>query len=199
MALDRDTAVRLLVSERSALLGYIYSIVRDWAMADDVFQEVSIVLLNKHDTIPDQGCFGGWMRTAARLEAMNLLRKSGRCPRPMGDAILDLLDAAWNAADAELPSGQMESLRACVKKLTDRAKHILHLRYGQGIKGTALAEQLQQPPNTVYVALSRIHQRLAKCIEERNEELKRAERQGGAGGGGLFAPGGSLIDGEDAT
>jgi len=72
MALDRDTAVRLLVSERSTLLGYIYSIVRDWAMADDVFQEISIVLLNKFDTIPDQSRFGGWMRTAARLEAMNL-------------------------------------------------------------------------------------------------------------------------------
>ena len=102
----------------------------------------------------------GWNRSTA-------LRKRGRGPRPLGDAVLDLLDAAWDAAGAawKILSDQLESLRDCMKKLTDRARHILHLRYAEGIKGEALAEALQQPPNTVYVALSRIHQRLAKCIE----------------------------------
>ncbi len=198
MALDRDTAVRLLVSGRSTLLGYIYSIVRDWGVADDVFQEVSILLLNKCEAIRDAGHFGGWIRSAARLEALNALRKRGRSPRPMGDAILDLLDAAWNAAETDTPSDQLESLRACMKKLTDRARHILRLRYSEGIKGAALAEALQQPPNTVYVALSRIHQRLAKCIEERTEEEKQESKQIGRRGveGPAFAPGRSSIPGE---
>jgi RNA polymerase sigma-70 factor (ECF subfamily) len=175
MPLDRDTAVRLLISGRAPLLGYIYSIVRDWATADDVFQEVSILTLRKCESIADAAQFGGWVRTAARLESLAALRKRGRGPRPLGDAVLDLLDAAWDSAGShvENPSDQLESLRDCMKKLTDRARHILHLRYVEGIKGEALAEALQQQPNTVYVALSRIHQRLAKCIDEQMAERKK--------------------------
>ncbi len=175
MALDRDTAVRLLISGRAGLLGYIHSIVRDWATADDVFQEVSILTLKKCESIGDAGQFGGWVRAAARLESLSALRRRGRGPRPLGDAVLDLLDAAWNAAAGRMenPSDQLESLRDCMKKLTDRARHILHLRYAEGIKGEALAEALQQPPNTVYVSLSRIHQRLAKCIDQRTAERKK--------------------------
>ena len=101
MALDRDTAVRLLISGRAGLLGYIYSIVRDWATADDVFQEVSILTLKKCESIGDVGQFGGWVRAAARLESLSALRKRGRGPRPLGDAVLDLLDAAWDAAGAD--------------------------------------------------------------------------------------------------
>ncbi|MBN1393985.1 MAG: sigma-70 family RNA polymerase sigma factor [Pirellulales bacterium] len=177
MPLDRDTAVRMLVSGRSSLLGYIYSIVRDWQMADDVFQELSILLLRKCDAIRDAAAFGSWVRSAARLEAMNILRKRSRRPTPLGDAIQNLLDAAWDASDAETPD-QLDSLRACMKELTERARHILHLRYSEDIKGEALAEVLRQPPNTVYVALSRIHKRLAACIERRAEEQRRAETSG---------------------
>jgi RNA polymerase sigma-70 factor, ECF subfamily len=178
--LDRDIAVRLLISGRSNLLGYIFSIVRDWGVADDIFQEISILTLKKCDAIRDSNHFGGWVRSAARLEAMNVLRKRNRSPRPLGNSVLDLLDSAWDAAEANVPSDQLESLRACMKKLTDRARHILHLRYAEGIKGEALAEVLQQPPNTVYVALSRIHQRLAKCIEQRASEQEEETSQNGS-------------------
>jgi RNA polymerase sigma-70 factor, ECF subfamily len=175
VALDRDTAVRMLISGRGRLLGYIYSIVRDWNMADDIFQEVSILTLRKCDSIRDQQHFGGWVRSAARLEALNLLRRRSRSPRPMDDAVLDLLDGAWDAADHEMPSDQLELLRGCMEKLTDRARHLLHIRYTEGIKGEALAEVLGQPPNTVYVALSRIHQQLAKCVEQGIADKSRRE------------------------
>lgn len=175
VALDRDTAVRMLISGRSGLLGYIYSIVRDWSMADDIFQEVSILTLRKCDAIRDRQHFGGWVRSAARLEAMNVLRRHNRSPRPMGDAVLDLLDSAWNAADAAVPSDQLELLRTCMERLTARARHLLHLRYTEGLKGQALAEFLGQPSNTVYVALSRIHQQLGKCVEQGLAERSRRE------------------------
>ena len=71
---------------------------------------------------------------------MNLLRRRSRGPRPMGDAVLNLLDDAWDAADRRTPSDQLELLRDCMEKLTDRARYILQLRYTEGIKGEALAE-----------------------------------------------------------
>ena len=178
MALDRDTAVRLLVSGRSTLLGYIYSIVRDWGAADDIFQEVSILLLRKCETIRGPEQFGAWVRSAARLEAMNSMRKRRCGPLPLDNAILDILDSAWDTAEAAVPGDRLDSLRDCVKELTERARHILRLRYSNDIKGEALAEKLQQAPNTVYVSLSRIHKRLAQCVERKTEELRRLDDAG---------------------
>jgi RNA polymerase sigma-70 factor, ECF subfamily len=183
MPLNRDTAVRLLISGRSSLLGYIYSIVRDWGVTDDIFQEVSILVLKKCGAIRDAAHFGAWARSAARLEAISALRRMNRGPCLLGDAVLNLLDSAWDREQAKEPSAQLKSLRDCMKKLTDRARRILHLRYAKGIKGEALAELLKQPPNTVYVALSRIHQRLAKCVEQQIAEQKMKNDISGPSGG----------------
>jgi RNA polymerase sigma-70 factor, ECF subfamily len=166
MALDRDTVVRLLFSGRASLLGYINSIVRDWDLADDVLQEVSILALNKCDFIRDEAHFGGWARRTARLESLNLLRKRERGPQLLGDAVLDLLDAAWDAAEAAVPSDSLAALRTCMEKLTPDSQRILQLRYADGIKGAELARLLDQPANTVYVRLSRIHRQLGKCITQ---------------------------------
>jgi RNA polymerase sigma-70 factor, ECF subfamily len=172
MALDRDTIVRLLLSGRASLLGYIHSIVRDWDLADDVLQEVSILALKKCDLIEDETHFGGWVRQTARFESLNLLRKQGRGPQLLGETVLDLLDTAWDAAEKAMPSDSLDALRACVEKLTADSRHILQLRYADGIKGVELAHVLDQSPNTVYVRLSRIHRKLGKCIA-----LRIAERE----------------------
>jgi RNA polymerase sigma-70 factor (ECF subfamily) len=162
MSLDRDTTVRILLSGRASLLGYINSFVRDWDLADDVLQEVSILALKKCESIEDEQHLAGWLRQTARLESLNLLRKRGRAPRLLGESVLDLLDAAWDKGD--MPSDSLDALRSCVEKLTDDSQNVLRLRYAEGIKGLELARVLDQPPNTVYVRLSRIHRTLEKCI-----------------------------------
>jgi RNA polymerase sigma factor (sigma-70 family) len=170
VSLDRDTAVRLLIYGRTRLVGYIYSMVNDWSLCDDVFQEVSVLVLEKCGAIPDAERFGSWVRSAARLKAIKALWKRGRQPQLLGDAVLDLLDSSWDEDEAEEPGSQVETLRLCVRELTPRARRILYLRYVDGIKGEALARLLEQPPNTVYVALSRIHRQLARCIARRMAE-----------------------------
>jgi RNA polymerase sigma-70 factor (ECF subfamily) len=166
MAIDRDTAVRILISSRASLLGYINSLVHDWDLADDVFQEVSILALKKYESLADESHLGGWLRQAARLESLNVLRKRGRSPRLLGEAVLDLLDNAWETAEQSSPAYGLDAVRSCVEKLTADSQHVLKLRYGDGIKGEELARALDQVPNTVYVRLSRIHRSLAKCIAQ---------------------------------
>lgn len=172
MALDRDTVVRLLLSGRAGLLGYIHSIVRDWNVADDVLQEVSILALKKCGSIQDEAHFGGWVRQTARFESLNLLRRQGHSPHLLGETVLDLLDTAWNAAERAVPSDSLDALRVCIEQLSSESRRILQLRYADGIKGLELAHSLDQSPNTVYVRLSRIHRKLGKCIA-----LRMAERE----------------------
>ncbi len=56
MALEQATVVRILMAERSKLLAYIWSIVRDEHAVEDVFQEVSILAVEKCGQITDENC-----------------------------------------------------------------------------------------------------------------------------------------------
>lgn len=163
MGLDQDTVLRLLLSQRAMLMGYILSIVRDAHLAEDVFQNVSLLVVKKSDSLQDEGSFPIWARKAARFEALNTLRKAERGAMLLDDAILDSLEAHWSAKDAAAPASVL-ALQGCLKKLTPRARQLVDLRYGEGLSGHGLAAKLTQPLNSVYVALSRIHRTLGECV-----------------------------------
>jgi RNA polymerase sigma-70 factor (ECF subfamily) len=172
MGLDQDTAVRLILSHRGKAIGYISSILGDTHLAEDVFQDVAVLTLRKAASIEGEEAFPGWLFKTARFLALNALRKSRRMPQPLDDSVLDLLDQEWAAGEGE-PDNQaaLDALHSCLEKLTDRARHLVGLRYGNEMSGQTLAESLGQPLNTVYVALSRIHRALAKCVQgELNRE-----------------------------
>ncbi len=166
MGLEQDMALRLLLQERAMLMGYILSIVRDHHQAEDVFQNVSLLVLKKSDLVEDAAAFPGWLRKAARFEALNAIRKEGRGPEPLDEVVLDSLEAHWKAQDAATPVS-VGVLRDCVQKLTPRARRLVELRYGENVSGLKLAEKFSQPLNTVYVALSRIHRALGECVRRR--------------------------------
>jgi len=160
--LDQDTLLRLLLSQRASLLGYILSIVRDTHLAEDVFQAVSLITLKKGGEVEEADRFAGWVRRTARFEALNALRKRRNAPLVIDEAVLDALEDHWGAADPDPPAA--DALRECVRGLTDRSRQILELRYRENVGGAALAAKLGRPVNTVYVALSRIHKTLAACV-----------------------------------
>jgi RNA polymerase sigma-70 factor, ECF subfamily len=163
MGLDQDTALRLLLQERSMLMGYILSIVRDAHQAEDVFQNVSLLVLKKCESVDSDLAFPAWLRKTARFEALNALRKEGRGPEPLDEAVLESLEAHWRAQDSSNRSS-VGALRSCIQKLAPRARLLVDLRYGENVSGQRLAEKLAQPLNTVYVALSRLHRSLAECV-----------------------------------
>ena len=45
MSIDQPTAVKGLMKDRARLIAYIYAIVRDWHLAEDLFQDVSALAI----------------------------------------------------------------------------------------------------------------------------------------------------------
>jgi len=149
-----------------SVISYIRAIVRDYNLAEDVFQEVSILALAKRESIKDEEHFGGWIRRTARLESLAALRRQGGVPRPLSGETLDLLDKTWDERGPSDQANKIEALRYCLEKLSPRSQWIIRLRYEQGMKGFELAEALQRPLNTIYVAVYRIHRALSECIRK---------------------------------
>lgn len=165
--LDQGAALRLLLANRAMLIGYINAITGDPTLTEDVFQEVSIVVMDKHAQVDGPDGFRPWTRTIARFQALKAVNRRKSSPLRLTDAVIDRLDVAWQTSDGEQPRGdEIAALSQCVSKLTPRAQRLVQLRYHEDMAGARIAEILQRPLNTIYVAISRIHRSLAECVRQ---------------------------------
>jgi RNA polymerase sigma-70 factor (ECF subfamily) len=163
--LDHGTALRLLLANRAMLLGYINAITGDPTLSEDVFQEVSIVVMDKFATVTGVEGFRPWARTIARFQSLKAVNRRRASPIRLAGEVLDRLDRAWEEQDRDDPrAASVAALEQCIARLTPRAQQLVHLRYHQGLSGQAIADELGKPLNTIYVAISRIHRSLAECI-----------------------------------
>jgi RNA polymerase sigma-70 factor (ECF subfamily) len=176
--LDQAGALRLLLANRAMLLGYINVITGDPTLTEDVFQEVSSVVMEKFADVQDVEGFRPWSRTIARFQSLKAVNKRRANPVILAGEVIDRLDQAWEQHDREdARTTSVAALERCIAKLTPRAQELVQLRYHEDLSGQHIAERLRKPLNTIYVAISRIHRTLADCVRN---ELARTGRAGGA-------------------
>lgn len=170
MPLAPNDLVQALVADRARVLAYILSIVRDEHIAEDVYQEVCTIAIQKQAQINDAGHLGKWVRVTARHRALKAAEKSTRSPAILDDDMLDLLDSHWDSLAALESSDTLDALRRCMDELSPYAKELVLLRYVEGLSGQALADRVDRRLNTVQVALSRTHRALAECVKKKLRE-----------------------------
>lgn len=164
MAVDRNLVIKSLLTDRVGLFSYIWTIVGDEHLAEDVFQEVSMLAIDKADQIKAAGALGVWIRRSARNLALQALRRRGRDRHVFDEALLDQLDADWRAQDRRDAGKAVDALRDCLKKLTPRAQRVVRLRYVDGLTGQRLADALDRSLTAAYIAVSRANKTLADCV-----------------------------------
>jgi DNA-directed RNA polymerase specialized sigma24 family protein len=101
--------VRGLIRDRAKLLGCIWAIVRDYHLADDVFQEVMVLAIERSHDISGDDHLLLWARKVARLKSCELLRKNTLRTRTLADDVLETLEVEWKWADALTPVGSLTS------------------------------------------------------------------------------------------
>jgi RNA polymerase sigma-70 factor (ECF subfamily) len=164
MAVDHNTLMRVMMRDRAKLFAYIWSIVRDVHLAEDVLQEVSLLALDKSQVIENEQVLPAWLRTTCRFRALRALENKHRLPTPLDDHLLDQLDQQWGKTDGQTPGDLIDALRDCVAKLTPRARKMLRMRYADGMSGSDVADAAGIKADSVYKSLGRIHRTLADCI-----------------------------------
>ena len=167
MALSPEKVAQLLMSEHLRLRAYVWLIVRDDHLVDDVLQEVSLVAVRKCEAIVDDSHFPAWARTTSRNIALDMLRKEQRTPSAVGDRLMDVIDEHWDEVESLAGSTSVNALRHCLEELTPYNRRLIELRYGEGLKSSQVAERLDRAVGTVYVALTRVHKTLGDCVRGR--------------------------------
>jgi len=166
MSIEQDTIVRVLMRDRALLQAYIWAIVRDNHLAEDILQDVSVLAVNKRGEIHDEAHLDGWLRQTARYKSLNAIQKRDSSPLRLDDRVLEALEASWGDEHEGGTADLVDALQHCVGKLSDYARRLVELRYSQGLSGQHLADAVDRNLNTVYVALTRIHHTLRDCVRE---------------------------------
>jgi len=166
-----DHQVRVFLDCRPLIQAHIRSLVRDAALAEDVFQEVWVRFerVTRHGEIVAN--VPGWCRAAARLVALEGWRKQSR-ERPVADPELTaLVEQAYEEQDARADfwNDHSAALMQCLDALPERSRDLITRRYRQDQPIAEMAAQLGQSIGSVKTALCRLRLALAECVRKRIE------------------------------
>lgn len=162
---SHDSFVEILTRHRSQLFGYIYALVRRLDDAEDIYQDVALVMWTKFREYQQGTNFLGWACAIARYRAANFLKSERRRRRYFSQAVQEELAALQTRIDTDGLALQQDALLDCMKKLPEADVRLIRLCYGGPHSFRQVAQQLGRSAQSVYDSLSRIRGVLLECIK----------------------------------
>ena len=137
----------LLIRYKQRLFSYIFQMVRDRDLADDIFQETFITAITtiRQGRYSDMGKFSAWLYRIARNLAVDSFRaEKGENVVSADDADYDVLNrrelAEDTIEDVMVDLQIEEDLRRLVDRLPDVQRQVLEMRYYQDLSFKEIAE-----------------------------------------------------------
>jgi RNA polymerase sigma-70 factor, ECF subfamily len=163
--LRRDAFARLFAQHDRWLFAYLVSLLGNSAHAEEVFQEVCVVLWRECGTFELGTDFVKWVSVIAHNQVHRYRRQQRRGGAQLSDAAVELL--SQDAVErVDLLESRRDALRQCLEKLPEKDRQVVRQCYGDSRQTFRdAAQRLGRPANTVYKALNRIRKSLYLCIE----------------------------------
>jgi RNA polymerase sigma-70 factor (ECF subfamily) len=144
---DRGALNQLLSDLQDGLYGYLVRLVGDKHLAEDILQEVFVLIWRKLFWLRDSAVFRPWAYRIASREAFRRLRKHRFQVKMLGhETSLAELPAR---EVPPLPHGWAEALPGLLACLSPASRAVLILHYLQGMTLNEVADVLEVSPGTV--------------------------------------------------
>lgn len=160
------------IRNQDMLYGYIVSLLPRHADADDVFQETSLVLWEKHESFDQDRSFVAWSYGIARNVALSYVRKKRNQGHTFSPDLFASVEEARIQSN-EMLQKQSEFLQHCLARLPEKHRSFVMQCYSNQGSMSSVASQLGVSENALYLRLSRIRRRLFDCMRRfaRSEEM----------------------------
>jgi RNA polymerase sigma-70 factor (ECF subfamily) len=160
----RDAFARLFAKHDRWLYSYLVTLLGNTAQAEEVFQEVCVILWREYETFQLGTDFVKWVAVIAHNQVRKFRRQRKQVGFQLDEVTFDLL--ATEAVDrVDLFDYRRDALRRCLTKLTPADRTLVQECYqDHKVNFKATAHKLGRPENTVYKAMNRIRRVLFECI-----------------------------------
>ena len=160
--------IRLFTTNERRIFTYILAQLGHLADAEDVLQEVSVVLWQKIGEYDEGTNFTAWAFSIARHKVLQHRAEMARRPLPFDDELVESLAADMEAIGEQLEE-RHKALAICLAKLPEGDRDLMRRRYEAGATIKAIAAAVNRPLEGLYKAVRRIHRRLGECVDREME------------------------------
>ena len=170
---DPEALTEILACYQNRLYRFLSRMVQDPALADDLFQQTWLRVMQKIGRYDRHSSFDTWLFSVAHNLAIDhLRRKRGRSldePDESGTAAADRLRSSGPDPLAELLASERAAILAAgIQELSPIYREVLSLRFEEGMRLEQIAEVAAVPLATVKSRLHRALEGLRDAVERRS-------------------------------
>ena len=162
----REKLTRCWMAAEPAVRAYVAAAVRSAADREDVLQQVALTVARRFEEFDEGRPFVAWALWLAKSRIVDFYRSQDRQRLVLADGLLDRFAEAIEQRQATV-SPRREALDHCIEGLPRRSRALVQFRYHDGLTIEQIAAAVRSTPGSVRVALFRIRESLAACIERR--------------------------------
>ena len=179
LAGGKEAISQLIERHRTRVYDYIYMMVKDADLADDIFQETFIKVVRVIDSggYKDSGRFLSWVMRIAHNQVIDHFRaeKRNSCVNE-SEAGYDIIGSqrlTEGSSEERVVGEQIAAdLRRLVEELPEEQRDVVKLRYYGGLSFKDIAEQTDVSINTALGRMRYALINLRKMIKEKNIVLE---------------------------
>ncbi|HEY2762051.1 MAG TPA: sigma-70 family RNA polymerase sigma factor [Pirellulales bacterium] len=162
-----EQLARLWTQAQPVVASYVLSLVRDFHLAEDILQQVAVILVREFEKYDPARPFLPWSLGIAKNVVLKSRRDMARdSSRLLDSELVDRLQAAFEQ-DLEVWGSLRQALHACLQQQKGRLQEALQWRYSQDLKPQSIAEKMGTTAGAVRVMLHRARAVLRECIRRR--------------------------------
>ena len=174
----RIELVQELARYQSLVQAYAYSIVRDFHIAEDVYQEVALILAQKWEELPRGEELKPWLRETTRRKALEARRKHQKSGPLLSEDVLELMGGHFGQTPAEERERERkrsmgDAMTQCLAQLHEAPRDVLEARYGKSLSCEQIAKQMGRTIQSIYALIKRARLSLAECVDRRLSTMTR--------------------------
>lgn len=157
--------IKQLLERRRLVFGYVYALTRDVDSAEEIFQEVSVAVLEESGRGASVDRFLPWVCTIARNRSMDYYRRKGKA-QPVSAVLAETVAEVFEQQEesGEDAARRIRGLLDCVEALPGRQRQLVELYYRDQLQIAQVAASIGWKRDAVKVGLSKIRKALLDCL-----------------------------------
>ncbi len=172
--LTQESLVKAAMKYQDAVMTYVYGMLRDWSLAEDVFQDTLITIMKKWEEFRPGTNLCAWVRQIARYKTLETLRGHRSEMATEDQKLQEIVDRTFMSTldenSAERHRVLMRALHDCLSGLNQQALKLLKGFYWETKSYRELADIHRRGVETIRKSLYRLRQYLSNCATRRVRE-----------------------------
>src|SRR5436190_19744412 len=166
-----ETLVKNLLQYKRVLEGMLFAMTGDAAAAEDLYQEMAILMTRKREEADEDCKFVAWGRQIAVNLVRDWRKKLARGKvQTLDDDVLEAVAGSFEDAAESTWDARREALRLCSDKLPEKDRLLLRRRYEESVPVERLASELSVSRGALDTTLYRLRRALHDCVEMRLQQ-----------------------------